>query len=418
LHTNEKASKTAHALNAKAFTIGRDIVFGQGQYAPYSFEGKKLIAHELEHVAQQRKGFLLQRQPSSKSTNENELESYFPGEMSLNYYKLTPEERAKVNEEVDRIFKVETGISRKLSWEDPKDRIWARRWLRIRDRVIAMRDKLQPHELIQTPEKKLNIPTTAEMLIKQHKTGPFLDEEALGKDLLKRLPGEGTIVNKVLDILSSVDRDDVSLEILKSATDEEIKIIAKSKEGNTILLRLVSELQKGPTFADEKEQIQRTMSLIAEAPILKEASGEGETREVEIITFRQGALDPIACIPLLRLCGHTSINVGDLNFNFAENGWECGLTKAQYMKKNEFRDGVGQVLNVTEEDAIKLQKNLSEACGTDLYIIGSGNVCTSATGQMLQKILSGLKPGWDPQSFEKQLDDSGYVKSKRNYPKK
>lgn len=56
LHTDSKAAEPAQAVNAKAFTVGRDIVFGAGQYAPDTLMGKRLIAHELTHVVQKEKG--------------------------------------------------------------------------------------------------------------------------------------------------------------------------------------------------------------------------------------------------------------------------------------------------------------------------------------------------------------------------
>jgi len=55
LHTNSRAKETAHKLNARAFTLGRDIVFGAGAYAPASKAGQRLLAHELAHVVQQRR---------------------------------------------------------------------------------------------------------------------------------------------------------------------------------------------------------------------------------------------------------------------------------------------------------------------------------------------------------------------------
>jgi hypothetical protein len=56
LHVNDVATSSAAALGAKAYTIGHDIVFGDGRYAPESFEGRRLLAHELAHVVQQRRG--------------------------------------------------------------------------------------------------------------------------------------------------------------------------------------------------------------------------------------------------------------------------------------------------------------------------------------------------------------------------
>jgi Domain of unknown function (DUF4157) len=53
IHTDGRAAESAKSVNAAAYTIGKDIVFGSGQYQPYTLDGKKLLAHELTHVVQQ-----------------------------------------------------------------------------------------------------------------------------------------------------------------------------------------------------------------------------------------------------------------------------------------------------------------------------------------------------------------------------
>jgi hypothetical protein len=53
IHTNTQAAASARAINASAFTVGRDIVFGDGSYAPNTAAGQKLLAHELAHTVQQ-----------------------------------------------------------------------------------------------------------------------------------------------------------------------------------------------------------------------------------------------------------------------------------------------------------------------------------------------------------------------------
>lgn len=55
VHTDAKAAESARAVNAQAYTLGRDVVFGAGQYAPGTPTGRRLLAHELTHVAQQGK---------------------------------------------------------------------------------------------------------------------------------------------------------------------------------------------------------------------------------------------------------------------------------------------------------------------------------------------------------------------------
>jgi hypothetical protein len=53
VHADARAAAAARAVNARAFTVGPDIVFGGAQYAPGTTEGRQLLAHELTHVVQQ-----------------------------------------------------------------------------------------------------------------------------------------------------------------------------------------------------------------------------------------------------------------------------------------------------------------------------------------------------------------------------
>jgi hypothetical protein len=53
VHTDTHAARTAGSIDAKAFTVGSDIAFADGQYARESQEGRSLLAHELTHGVQQ-----------------------------------------------------------------------------------------------------------------------------------------------------------------------------------------------------------------------------------------------------------------------------------------------------------------------------------------------------------------------------
>jgi hypothetical protein len=82
LHTGPASVEAAAALQARAFTLGQDIVFGAGEYAPQTQAGGHLLAHELAHVVQQSRiqsgiqsrmqpsgpaaGARIQRQPAGK----------------------------------------------------------------------------------------------------------------------------------------------------------------------------------------------------------------------------------------------------------------------------------------------------------------------------------------------------------------
>ncbi len=59
VHTDAHAADSARAVNALAYTVGHDVVFDAGQYAPETTSGRALLAHELTHV--------LQQQPNSNS---------------------------------------------------------------------------------------------------------------------------------------------------------------------------------------------------------------------------------------------------------------------------------------------------------------------------------------------------------------
>ena len=54
IHTNSSAMESARALNARAYALGPNIVFGSGEYNPESHNGKRLLAHELAHTIQQK----------------------------------------------------------------------------------------------------------------------------------------------------------------------------------------------------------------------------------------------------------------------------------------------------------------------------------------------------------------------------
>lgn len=53
VHADAQAAESARAINARAYVVGQDVVFGQGEYAPASNRGQRLLAHELVHVVQQ-----------------------------------------------------------------------------------------------------------------------------------------------------------------------------------------------------------------------------------------------------------------------------------------------------------------------------------------------------------------------------
>lgn len=82
IHADAESASTAKALNADAFTIRDHIFFGAGRFAPRTFSGRALLAHELAHVAQHRTGRV---QPDtilakSRASETGDLLGFFDGE--------------------------------------------------------------------------------------------------------------------------------------------------------------------------------------------------------------------------------------------------------------------------------------------------------------------------------------------------
>jgi hypothetical protein len=65
LHLGPQAQRSARDVAARAYTVGSDIVFAAGTYAPGTSAGKKLLAHELAHATQADAGRVLRRTPAA-----------------------------------------------------------------------------------------------------------------------------------------------------------------------------------------------------------------------------------------------------------------------------------------------------------------------------------------------------------------
>lgn len=94
VHADSQGAEAAKAIKARAFTIGHNIVFGKGQYAPHSSEGQKLLAHELTHVVQQQSPSMrmVQRDLKAYNTSKSEvLSGYTPESMMTHMIKMSAE---------------------------------------------------------------------------------------------------------------------------------------------------------------------------------------------------------------------------------------------------------------------------------------------------------------------------------------
>jgi hypothetical protein len=70
VHKDRQADQLSRALGSRAFTVGTEVVFAAGEYAPGSNRGRRLLAHELTHVVQQSSG-PLRRSPLTRDGNRH-----------------------------------------------------------------------------------------------------------------------------------------------------------------------------------------------------------------------------------------------------------------------------------------------------------------------------------------------------------
>src|SRR6478752_2214981 len=78
IHNDKAAHQYAAFFNARAFTYNNHIFFNKGEYKPNSYEGKKLLAHELAHIRQEGKNSNIIFRTPDKITEENLRKRHLP----------------------------------------------------------------------------------------------------------------------------------------------------------------------------------------------------------------------------------------------------------------------------------------------------------------------------------------------------
>jgi hypothetical protein len=154
IHTGDYAAQMSTELNAQAFTVGNDIYFNSGKYAPGTNDGKRLLAHELTHVAQQSSigGALVQRAPltgTQSSTASYNLDS--GGTKQVKGSGTSPFPEAKVSyDESASVFMVTFS----LAWIFPHGWDDTKRDGYVNDYEKAIRDIWEDRFLLTEPAGK------------------------------------------------------------------------------------------------------------------------------------------------------------------------------------------------------------------------------------------------------------------------
>lgn len=115
VHTGPQADTAAASVQARAFTLGRDVVFAAGEHDPASEDGKRLLAHELAHVVQQSGGV---------GVHDSQDHGGFPlsATSPLVQRRLLAQGEAEKIE--DFLYVVQPAIGANLAWDADTHRIW------------------------------------------------------------------------------------------------------------------------------------------------------------------------------------------------------------------------------------------------------------------------------------------------------
>lgn len=110
IHTGRKAAESARAVKALAYTVGSEVVFGDGEFSPHTHAGRRLLAHELVHTLQQGHAGLLRRQVDvalrDPSVRAQVAGSETVDGFALNGHALTAKHAAKLRALAERLKEV------------------------------------------------------------------------------------------------------------------------------------------------------------------------------------------------------------------------------------------------------------------------------------------------------------------------
>jgi len=122
VHKDTKAVASAAAVDAQAYTVGQNIVFGSGAYTPSTVSGQELLAHELVHTVQQghsTEGAMLSRKGGSIGGFFNNLGRWFAGifglepkydENTLNEYLKALDKNNEIEDDFDSDNKARAAV--------------------------------------------------------------------------------------------------------------------------------------------------------------------------------------------------------------------------------------------------------------------------------------------------------------------
>lgn len=210
VHAYERAAKSARDLDARAFTVGSDVVFAEGEYQPHTSAGKHLLAHELAHVVQQGAGsVMLQRAVALTDDDYKSLAAQLHDAI----YGLGTDEEAifvalqKLEKDATAIAKLIKVYKDEYSNADLEADIrgdMSDDELRLALELMGIKDDPKAADLVGT------VPTTDD------------EYKAVAKKLHSAMNEVGTEEEEIYGLLMPFNRDDTKLTKLKTIYQSEL----------------------------------------------------------------------------------------------------------------------------------------------------------------------------------------------------
>ena len=287
IHRDPQAAASAHAVAAHGYTVGHDIVFAEGRYAPATSAGGRLLAHELAHVIQQGgAGGLLQRDDDEAAKKKQEaererarkrLEAWAQGKDPKASTDPASKEFAFTAQELAQEITHEPAPDSTDLLEKPTDKAKLGTW------QIAFRDAYQLALMILETQGAEQRESRAALIGSDLATAGFTTE---AMDVASKLPDD--------------NKEDVYEEVAKSpdnASADQIRELStfftgrQASPGDHPLLALLTD--RSGAFA---KKLGKAKLLAALEPTLAKYRKEGDYRDdlAEILVFDTASRIPIS----------------------------------------------------------------------------------------------------------------------------
>jgi len=307
IHAGPEAAESARAIQARAYTLGPDLVFASGAYNPDTTAGLRLLAHELTHVVQQASGRVRNRvqrdtadERISRHTSWGNLHEDALGQELA---RLLPAGVSEVKTVVGTLGGTDQDdvafyIVQKSSDEALRgagngflgylrDKLKGGWTSDDEYQVIGRLDQLMGGiaGVPQSPTAPADLSGTPSEVIDRFTSWLNLDQSRLGRALAARAVADPDLLLRMLNALSSTDRDDVAEAIVNNLSDTDL---AASRDD--LLQRLQAELY-GRVFSwtsdSEYQAIGRLDAAIRTRSLIQPIVGEASEKSRRIEDFIQ-----------------------------------------------------------------------------------------------------------------------------------